>query len=138
MRIFILLALILAPILPLTGAISQERENLPRKLKAAEDVIANLDFRGALTRNLPSAQSNPALAAAAQRMDFQAVQNQALNLMMAHFTEAELVAFAAFQATPEGKSMAEKMPKFQQYIGTVMREKLIQALENNTLQVPQR
>ena len=131
MRILLILALFITPLAAFSQNIQQE--NLPRKLKAAEQIIEKLDFRGALTRNLPSAQSNPALAAAVQRMDHQAVYNQALNLMMAHFTEAELVAFAAFQNTPEGKSMAEKMPKFQQFIGTIMRDKLIEALENNTL-----
>jgi hypothetical protein len=123
---------LLAALLPLAGhamtmvngvAVPDDVMALARQLVALNSPV------DALKRPDNPFAAHPLFQQLVARLDMNAINEQAAQLMVQNLTTDEMRALLAFQSSPTGKSIMVKMPLYQQQVGAMIQNQLKAALD---------
>lgn len=130
----VLVALVLLAAAP--AALAQTADTPENRLAAAGRYAATFDFSEMLTQSfqavaqsLPPDQRDEFIRQASAMFDFDELTEFMKKTMAATFTVGELDKLADFYGTPEGKSIARKMPQMMSIVAPYMQQQTIKAIQ---------
>lgn len=103
-------------------------------MKLARQAVASNSPQEALLRGDNIYVSHPYFKQLLAKLDFNKINEEAAKLMVKTFSRSELYALVEFQKSAEGRSIAAKMPAYQDMVGALIQNQLRDAMQANMLE----